>query len=171
MLDALERGLERALRLIAHVGGLVLAGLVALIIYEVFMRYFFGRPFRGGYEITELAMSLIVAAGLPYCAITRGHVAVDIFSSWLDRPGVRWFTAAIQFLGAALLALLSWEVFAKALSSVRFGDVSNMMQIPKAPFMFAIAIAFGLFALVVLLESIRTFTGTRSAVAAQHPTE
>jgi TRAP-type C4-dicarboxylate transport system permease small subunit len=116
-------------------------------------------------------MSLIVATGLPYCAITRGHVAVDIFSGVLDRPGVRWFTAAVQLLGAALLALLSWEVFAKALSSVRFGDVSNMMQIPKAPFMFAIAIAFGLFAVVVLLESLRTASGTRSAVAPQHPTE
>ncbi len=171
VLGALERGLERVLRLIAYAGGLVLAGLVALIIYEVFMRYFFGRPFRGGYEITELAMSLIVAAGLPYCAITRGHVAVDIFSSFLDRPGVRWLTAAIQFLGAALLALLSWEVFAKALSSVRFGDVSNMMQIPKAPFMFAISVSFGLFALVVLLEALRTASGTRSAVGHQPTTE
>jgi hypothetical protein len=66
---------------------------------------------------------------------------------------------------------LSYEVFAKALSSVRFGDVSNMMQIPKAPFMFAIATAFGLFALVVLLEALRTASGTRSAVVHAPPTE
>jgi len=171
VIGAIERGLERVLRLIAYAGGLILAGLVALIIYEIFMRYFFGRPFRGGYEITELVMSLIVAAGLPYCAITRGHVAVDIFSAWLDRPGVRWFTAAVQFVGAAALAILSWETFEKAMSSVRFGDVSNMMQIPKPPFMFAIAISFGLFALVVLLESLRTATGTRSAVHDGHAEE
>jgi TRAP-type transport system small permease protein len=56
------------------------------VIYEITMRYFFGRPFRGGYELTELAMSLIVAFGLPYTAIVRGHVSVDILSRWLDRP-------------------------------------------------------------------------------------
>ncbi len=61
----------------------MLAGLAVLIIYEICARYFFGRPFRGGYEMTQLAMSLIVACGLPYTAITRGHVSVDILSKWL----------------------------------------------------------------------------------------
>ena len=33
MLDAFERGFERALRLLAYAGGLVLAGLVLLVVY------------------------------------------------------------------------------------------------------------------------------------------
>ena len=153
MLDSFERGFERVLRLIAYAGGLVLACLALLIIYEIGMRYFFGRPFRGGYELTELAMSLIVACGLPYTAIARGHVSVDILSPWLDRPAFRWLNVAIHLLGAAILALLAWEGFEYALRSHGYGDVSNMMQIPKSPFQFAVAISAGLFALVLLLEA------------------
>jgi len=155
MLDTFERGFERVLRLLAYAGGLVLAGLVLLVVYEIFMRYFFGRPFRGGYEITELAMSLIVACGLPYTAIMRGHVSVDILSGLFDRPAFRWLNFLIHALGAALLVQLSWESVEYALRSHVHGDVSNMMKIPKSPFQFAVAISAGLFAIVLALEAIR----------------
>ena len=155
MLDAFERGFERALRLLAYAGGLVLAGLVLLVVYEICMRYFFGRPFRGGYEITELAMSVIVACGLPYTAIMRGHVSVDLLSGIFDRPAFRWLNFIVHMMGAALLAVLSWESIEYALRSHAHGDVSNMMQIPKSPFQFGVAISAGLFSIVLLLEAIR----------------
>jgi TRAP-type transport system small permease protein len=155
MLDAFERGFERALRLLAYAGGLVLAGLVLLVVYEITMRYFFGRPLRGGYEITELAMSVIVACGLPYTAIVRGHVSVDILSGLFDRPAFRWLNFLIHAAGAALLALLSWESIEYAMRSFATGDVSNMMKIPKSPFQFAVAISAGLFSIVLILEAIR----------------
>ena len=155
MLDAFERGFERVLRLIAYAGGLVLAALALLVIYEITMRYFFGRPFRGGYEMTELAMSLIVACGLPYTAITRGHVSVDILSHLLDRPAFRWLNFLVHATGAALLALLAWRSFDYALSSYSYGDVSNMMRIPKFPFQFAIAISAGLFAVALVIDALK----------------
>lgn len=155
MLDAFERGFERVLRLIAYAGGLVLAALALLVIYEITMRYFFGRPFRGGYEMTELAMSLIVACGLPYTAITGGHVSVDILSHLLDRPAFRWLNFLVHAIGAALLALLAWQSFEYALSSYGYGDVSNMMRIPKYPFQFAVAISAGLFAIALVIEALK----------------
>ena len=155
MLDAFERGLERALRLLAYAGGLILAGLALLVIYEIFMRYFFGRPFRGGYEMTEIAMSAIVACGLPYTAITRGHVSVDIFSRVLDRPAFRWLNFAVHAAGAAILAVVAWQSWLHAMSGLSYGDVTNMMRIPKYPFQFAIAISAGLFALVLCLEALK----------------
>lgn len=156
MLALVERWFERLLRYVAYIGGLVLAGLMLLVIYEVTMRYFFGRPFRGGYELTEIAMSLIVALGLPYTAITRGHVAVDIFGRWLDHPALRWLVALVNLAGAALLAWVAWRAWIYAQGSLRWSDVTNMMRIPKHPFQFAVAISLGLFALVLLLEALKT---------------
>lgn len=155
MLDTIEKWFERALKLIAYAGGLVLAGLAVLIIYEICARYFFGRPFRGGYEMTQLAMSLIVACGLPYTAITRGHVSVDILSRWLDRPSMRWLNFSVHAVGAIILAIVFWQSFSYALGSYSYGDVSNMMRIPKYPFQIAIAVAAGLFALVLALEAVK----------------
>jgi TRAP-type transport system small permease protein len=153
MLFGIERWFERLLRLIAYAGGLVLVGLMLLVIYEITMRYFYGRPFRGGYELTELAMSLIVAFGLPYTAIVRGHVSVDIFSRWLDRPAWRWLTVLVHLAGAAFLAYVAWRAWMHAGVGMRFGDMTNMMRVPKFPFQFAVAISLGLFALVLLLEA------------------
>lgn len=155
MLDAFERRFEQVLRLIAYAGGLVLAGLALLIIVEIGMRYFFGRPFRGGYEMTELAMSLIVACGLPYTAIKRGHVAVDILSGIFDRPSMRWVNFAIHALGAAMLGILAWRSLDYAMGSFSYGDISNMMRIPKYPFQFAIAISAGLFAIVLVIDALK----------------
>jgi TRAP-type transport system small permease protein len=159
MLDRVERGFELLLRLIAYAGGLVLFGLMLLVIYEINMRYFYGRPFRGGYELTELAMSLIVACGLPYTAIRRGHVSVDLLGRWLDRPGLRWLVAAVHLAGAVLLAYIAWRAYLHAMGSLRWNDLTNMMRIPKYPFQLAIAASAGLFALVLLLESLRALTG------------
>lgn len=161
MLARIERWFELMLRGIAYVGGLVLVGLMLLVIYEIIMRYFFGRPFRGGFELTELAMSVIVAFGLPYTAIKGGHVSVDVLGRWLDRPAMRWLNALVHFAGAALLAFVAWRAWLYAAGSLRWGDLTNMMRIPKHPFQFAVAISCGLFALVLLLQSARALAGSR----------
>lgn len=155
MLDRVEHWFERLLRLIAYAGGLVLVGLMFLVIYEITMRYFFGRPFRGGYELTELAMSVIVACGLPYAAITRGHVSVDVLARWLDRPAMRWLVVLVHLAGAALLAFVAYRAWLYAAGSLRWGDLTNMMRVPKHPFQFATAVSCGLFALVLLLQGLR----------------
>jgi TRAP-type transport system small permease protein len=155
MLARVETALERLLRALAYLGGAVLMMLMLLVVYQVVMRYGFGRPFRGGYEITELAMALIVAFGLPYTAITRGHVAVDLLGRWLDRPAMRWLVVLVHLLGAALLALVAYRSGLHALGSYRWGSMSNMMRIPTHPFQFAVAVSMGLFALVLLLEAVR----------------
>lgn len=155
MLDTIERWFERGLRGLAYAGGLILAGLAALVIYEIVMRYFFGRPFRGGFEITELAMAVIVACGLPYTAIRNGHVSVDVLSRWLDRPAFRWLNCAVHGAGAAMLALLSWQAFDYALRGMGYGDITNMMRIPKYPFQFAVAVSTALFSAVLVLRALQ----------------
>ncbi|MGH8695255.1 MAG: TRAP transporter small permease subunit, partial [Burkholderiales bacterium] len=59
---------DRFLRALAYGGGAVLLALMALILFDVVMRYALRLPFLGGFELTELGMVLIVALGLPYCA-------------------------------------------------------------------------------------------------------
>ncbi|HXV79640.1 MAG TPA: TRAP transporter small permease [Candidatus Binatia bacterium] len=154
------KGFERLLRALAYCAGAVLIGMVGLVVYEVVMRYVVGRPVFGGFEITELAMVLIVSFGLPYCAITGGHVSVDVFSRFLDRPSLRWLNALVHLAGAALLAVVAWRATLYAVGSYQWGDLSNMLQIPKYPFQLAIAGSAALFALVLVLQAIRAARGT-----------
>jgi hypothetical protein len=96
------------------------------------MRYFYGRPFRGGYEMTELIMATIVAFGLPYAAISGGHVSVDILSRWLDRPACAG-SPCWSILRARHCSLRRLAQRPACDSGMRFGDMPNMMRIPKFP--------------------------------------
>ena len=144
---------DRVLRALALGGGAVLLGLMALIAFDVVMRYVLRLPFLGAYEMTELAMALIVFLGLPYCAATGGHVAVDVLSPVLDRPGLDWTAVAVQLAGAVVTGLMAWQAVLYALSSRSRGEATNMLKIELWPFELLGAASMALFCVVLLLQT------------------
>ena len=147
---------QRLLRALALCGGAVLLGLMALVAFDVVMRYVLRLPFLGAYEMTELAMALIVFLGLPYCAATGGHVAVDVLSPLLDRPRLRWLTALIHLAGAAVTAVMAWQATLFALGSRARGEATNMLSIQTWPFEMLTGASMALFSAVLLGQAWRT---------------
>ena len=128
-------------------------GLMGLIVFDVIMRYGLRIPFLGAYEMTELAMALIVFLALPYCALTDGHVAVDVLGRWLDRPAFRWLNVLVPLAGAALTGVMAWESVHYAFDSRSRGDATNMMKIDLFPFQLAAGISLALFCAVLLRQT------------------
>ena len=152
---------DRFLRALALGGGAVLLGLLGLVLFDVVMRYALRLPFLGAYEMTELAMVLIVFLALAYCGATGGHVAVDVLSPILDRPGLRWLTVATHLAGTVLMALIAWQTTLYAIGSAERGEASNMMRIPKAPFELVAAAGSAVFAVVLLVQAWRALRPPR----------
>ena len=144
---------DRILRALALGGGAVLLGLMALIAFDVVMRYVLRLPFLGAYEMTELAMALIVFLALPYCAATGGHVAVDVFGPQLDRPGMRWITVVVHLAGAAVTAAMAWQAAIYAFTSRSRGEATNMLKIDLWPFELLTAASMALFSVVLLAQA------------------
>lgn len=143
----------RFLRALALGGGAVLLGLMALVAFDVVMRYVLRLPFLGAYELTELAMALIVFLGLPYCAATGGHVAVDVLGPFLDRPRLRWINAVVHLAGAVLTAVMAWQSALYAATSRSRGEATNMLRIDLWPFELVSAASLALFSAVLLLQA------------------
>lgn len=152
---------DRFLRALALGAGVVLLGLLGLVLFDVIMRYVLRLPFLGAYEMSELAMVLIVFLALPYCAATGGHVAVDVLSPVLDRPGLRWLNVLNHLAGAALMAVIAWQATLYAMVSATRGEATNMLKIPKYPFELVTAVCAALFALVLLVQAWRTLRPSR----------
>jgi len=144
---------EKALRILALCAGAVLMGLMGLIAFDVVMRYGLRIPFLGAYEMTELAMALIVFLALPYCAATHGHVAVDVLGPWLDRPAWRWLNVLVALAGAALTGIMAWETARYAFASRVRGDATNMLRIDLFPFQLVAGISLALFSAVLLHQA------------------
>jgi len=146
---------ERTLRALAYVGGAALLALMGLILFDVLMRYVLRLPFLGGFELTELTMVLIVAFGLPYCAATDGHVSVDLLAPALDRPSLRWIPVVLNFAGAVLMAVMSWQAALYAAGSAERGEATNMLGVQIYPFQLVIAASTAVFAVVLLVQAWR----------------
>lgn len=145
---------ERFLRLLALAGGGVLLLLMLYTVADVVLRYVFNRPFSGSWELTEFSMALIVFLGIPYCGWVGGHIAVDLFEKYFDRPSLRFLPAIIAFLGAAVFALIAWRSAHAAISAIH--QVSNMLRVPHYPFRLTVSFCSALFAIVLFIQGVKS---------------
>ena len=143
---------DRFLRLLALASGGILLLLTVYTVLDVVMRYLFNSPFSGSIETTEFAMALIVFLAIPYCGWVGGHIAVDLFDKWLDRPALWFLPGAISFVGAALFFLISYRAALEAIHTS--GQVSNMLRMPHLPFRLAVAFCCAIFAVVMLVQGV-----------------
>lgn len=145
---------ERFLRLMALAAGVILLFLMALTVFDVVMRYIFNRPLASAWEMTEFSMALIVFLAIAYCGWTGGHIAVDLFEKWLDRPSLRFLPAILSFASAALMALIAYRAYLETVSTI--SQVSNTLRWPHYPFRFTVAFGAAMFAIVLVIQGVRS---------------
>ncbi|QGG80491.1 TRAP transporter small permease subunit [Litorivicinus lipolyticus] len=83
-------------------------GTLGIVSFEVIARYVFNSPTQSSLEITEY---FLVAMGfLPLAAIaqTKGHVAVDLFTTRLSPIGQRFCHLSTLALTALFAAIVCW---------------------------------------------------------------
>lgn len=149
--------LARVLRILGLISGTILMLLMLGTVADVALRYLFNAPFSGSLELTEFAMALIVWLSMAYCGWAGGHIAVDLLDKWLDRPSLAWLPALLSLVGAAMFALMSWQIVLETLDTTT--KVSNMMRLPHYPIKLAVAFGAAMFALVLLVQAVTGWRG------------
>jgi TRAP-type transport system small permease protein len=148
---------DRFLRLLALIAGICLLLLMVFTVIDVLLRYVFNAPFRSVLEFTEFMMALIVFLGIAYCGWTGGHIAVDVFAKWLDRPSLRFLPAVLAFVGAALFALIAYRATLETIATI--DQFSNLLRWPHYPFRFTVAFGSLTLAVVLFIQGIYALRG------------
>ena len=143
--------IERLLRYLALGGGLGLLWLLAMTVAAVIMRKVFGSPLLGVFDLSQVTMIVIVFSGMSYCAITRGHVAVELFNDLLPTRLQKLLSLAINLVSAALLGFIAWRTTLKAFEAIEDNEATMMIFIPHFPFILFAALGFALHAIACLL--------------------
>ena len=132
-----QRWLRRGL------GGLaasLLFFMMALTFVDVIGRYLFNTPVYGGFEMTEVALATLIFSGLPLVTARDEHVTVDLFDRLIP-AGIRHVRdAVIAALCGGLLFVLSYHVWGKAGDTVRYGDVTAILEIPLGPMVYFMSV-------------------------------
>lgn len=145
-----QQGIQQVVSLLLVV---LLSAMVALTFVDVVGRRLFNTPVFGANDITEHLMALITFSGLPLLTAQRGHLSIDLFDHWLLQPRWRVWHKLVDFLIAAVLALIAWEYFNAIGEAHEINEVSPALTIPRAWMYAYISCTAGIAALLALFVS------------------
>lgn len=154
-MDAFEKVLRFVTEKMAWVSMFAILACVALVMTDVVRYGVTGEPIPGAHEMVELIASVILSMGIGYLTFVRGHVAVGILVDTF-RPRVQ---AVYDLVGGVVsLGFTIWltaGLYEMAMRNFSYGWVTGVLEIPRAPFMFLIALSLALTCVVLVRDVIR----------------
>jgi TRAP-type C4-dicarboxylate transport system permease small subunit len=146
--------------------GVQLTCLMLLTTADVVMRYAFGSPFRGTFEISELMVALVMFSGFPLASLNNQHVSIDLldrfFSPAVDRV-VEIFSSLLCFGIFGSMALL---LLRKASQMTLASDVTVALNISILPFVYVMV---GLILLAALIHGVKCILAFSQSADLNHP--
>lgn len=126
--------------------------MMAVTFVSVVMRYLFNTPLLGNNEIVQLMAVSLAMLAMPYATQTDAHVRVDILDARIGRYGRFLGDILSRCLAGYVLIVLTYRAWLKMLDAARYGDATNMLQIPIWPFYGLIVAGMALYVLVLGLQ-------------------
>jgi TRAP-type C4-dicarboxylate transport system permease small subunit len=126
----------------------ILLAMMCLTFVDVVARYVFNRPLRGGFEVTELLLLVLIFAGLPLVSHADEHVTMDFIDRLLGERARRVLAGAMHVVVAALMFFMTWQVWIKAGRISAYGDATDVLRILYGPFVYFMAVMIALAGLI-----------------------
>jgi len=151
-MNALNRFCRLASYILLFFGAGVLALMMFLTMTDVVLRYIFGSPIIGAYEVMEYMMAIIIPFGIVYCAHERGHVSVDVLFDLLSQRIQTILNCITSLVVLGLFLLVAWQNTLLIIETYEERLTSSVLYIPTYPFVIAVALGFAALCLVLLID-------------------
>lgn len=122
------------------IAGTVLTCMMLFTVLDVLLRYFFGMPILGSYELVSLAGVAVIGFAMPHTSWVHAHVNVDFLLTSLGSRGQCVLNVATRILSIALFLALGVFLVQKGLYMSRTGEVTSTLQIPFYPVSYGLAV-------------------------------
>jgi TRAP-type C4-dicarboxylate transport system permease small subunit len=136
------------------IGVLLVAGIV---VFDVVMRAFFNLPILAVDDLNPFNIAVVVAAFFPSCMVGRHFVTIRFLGRALGTRG----HLLLELFGAtatlAVFILYAWQLLGYAWKVTNNGLASGILEIPQAPWWWAVALILS-FAVIVQLAVVAECT-------------
>ena len=132
------------------VGGAMLVALMLLTVADVVLRFALGRPIRGTFELTELAMVAVALLGLGYAQHLGEHITIGLLYERLPAGWRRALDVLAGLTSLLLTVAITWQLgrhFGRMRDS---GEVTAVLGLPVYPVVSMAVVGFALFAVALL---------------------
>jgi TRAP-type C4-dicarboxylate transport system permease small subunit len=136
-------------------GGAALLLLVLLATGNVGLRIFHA-PYAGTYELVSFLGAVVTASALAHTQRRKDHIVVDILSEKFP-PLVKRLLDVVNYgVTCFLFAIIAWRIWIWGDTIRSGGELSETLKIIYFPFVYIVAIGFGLLAAVLLVDLLKT---------------
>ncbi len=134
-------------RILGVSGAVILFVLMLLTTVDVIGRKL-DFPIRGGVEMAEILLAMIIFAGLPLVTEARQHIVIDTLEGFMSRAVRRGLDAFANALCAVTMFGMAWMFYIKRVTRVQeAGDTTSVLKIgltPVAYFLLVMIVVTGL---------------------------
>jgi TRAP-type C4-dicarboxylate transport system permease small subunit len=148
---------------------LAVAGLTILLILAVFtlfdglLRAFANYPLDFVREVGDLVAAVCGACCLPIALLQRSNITLRIFEKLLPPAGTRAVDAVADLLVTVVMIGMAWQFYLFGVKTAKANDVTWLMNVPKAPFWFAVDAILWVAVAVQVFVLLQIVTGARIA--------
>jgi TRAP-type C4-dicarboxylate transport system permease small subunit len=134
----LERIVTGAANTIAVTGLIILLVLATFTLFDGLLRAFANYPLDLVREIGDLVAAICGAACLPIALLHQNNIVLRIFEKLLPPLGVRVIDTLAATLIEIVMIAMAWQFWLFSVKTMRAGDVTWLLNWPKAPFWFVV---------------------------------
>lgn len=125
-----QKRIEKLNKFIGSIGAGALVVLMLITGIDVVGRYAFHKPLLGAFEISELALALVILLGWGYTQSVKGHIDIDLLYSRLPLSLQTFLDFFIPLLGLCLFSFIAWQGIVFVIDSLGWNETSEMIGIP-----------------------------------------
>ncbi|MEM8663740.1 MAG: TRAP transporter small permease [Pseudomonadota bacterium] len=142
-------------RILASFGAAAVAGIFALVLAAVVMRYGVGAPFRFTEELSGLLLASTVFLTLPLTVAAHHNIRVNLLADRLHGVWRRLLWVLGQLILLAFAGVFAWQAWASTAFTLRLNLSSDVARVPLGPFMIVMTGAMMLVAAIATWQALR----------------
>lgn len=96
--------------------------MMLIIVADVTMRYVFGSPIHGAYDVVEVSLLVFVFHGVSACFFARQNIVIDLIDNIVPTSVTRGLVRLSDLVTVGLLALMIWAMISPASQAFEYGD-------------------------------------------------
>jgi TRAP-type C4-dicarboxylate transport system permease small subunit len=151
-LSRLERITEAVLKKIHYAGMFFILLMMLLTTAHVTGRYFLSLPIPGLVELSSYMLVSMMFLCVPYTGMKHRHITIDILAGRWSRRLQAIIHLAVYGLCLVTAGVAAWQTFIRGFYIMGQNQVSTILSIPNAPFVFVVGAGWALYCFVVLLN-------------------
>jgi TRAP-type C4-dicarboxylate transport system permease small subunit len=157
MINQFEKVVSTLNNVLHKISSIILFLLMFLTTADVVGRYFFNKPITGTYELTGLALAMIIFFSLGSAQIKKDHIEIDFLTNMMPTKIQHTLSGLTSLLLFILMSLTTWQLF-EYTKRIYFGnELSGDLGLPLYLFVIFATAGAVCFTLTFIVDTLRSF--------------